>query len=212
MVPDILDISQDMVAQRGQNISLRCGGTGDSPLNVSWIRPSGEVHVIDIEDSTGVFWDFEDNTFTIVSASDGGTYTCIAENEGGSANSSVEVYVTPYFITEPLDLFATNGSFQSVTCRAEAFPSPNYIWVALETPLFDVSGTGSDTYLGGSGSSSGRGLGSGDHYMHGYLTNNKTLVFDPVIFGDEGFVYSCIASNEFGVIYTSINMTGKKWL
>ena len=204
-----------MVANRGQNVTLRCSGTGDTPLNVSWVAPSGEVHNVlhsKEEGVSGLFWVAQGFVVTIFSDTDGGTYTCIAENEGGSANSSVVVYIAPYFINEPLDVFATNGSFQSVTCGAGAFPSPDYLWVATGIAMVTESDSAAEAYLGSGGSSSDSffsGSGSGDSFVHEILTENETLIFDPVTSGDEDFVYWCFVYNEFGVIYKSINVTGK---
>ena len=217
MVPHVTDISGDIVASRGQTITLRCGGSGDLPLNVSWLTPSGQVHTSIIDDERQRFmpcssWVAETFAITVTSAADGGSYTCKAENEGGSANSSLVVYIAPYFINEPLDVFATNGSFQSVTCWAGAFPSPDYLWVATEIAMVTESDSAAEASLGSGGSSSDSffsGSGSGDSFVHDILTENETLIFDPVTFGDEDFVYWCFVYNEFGLIFKSINVTGK---
>ena len=217
MVPHVTDISGDIVASRGQTITLRCGGSGDLPLNVSWLTPSGQVHTSIIDDERQRFmpcssWVAETFAITVTSAADGGSYTCKAENEEGSANSSLVVYVAPYFINEPLDVFATNGSFQSVTCWAGAFPSPDYLWVATEIAMITESDSAAEASLGSGGSSSDSffsGSGSGDSFVHDILTENETLIFDPVTFGDEDFVYWCFVYNEFGLIFKSINVTGK---
>ena len=122
------------------------------------------------------------------------------------------VYIAPYFINEPLDVFATNGSFQSVTCWAGAFPSPDYLWVATEIVMVTESDSAAEASLGSGGSSSDSffsGSGSGDSFVHDILTENETLIFDPVTFGDEDFVYWCFVYNEFGLIFKSINVTGK---
>ena len=37
----------------------------------------------------------------------------------------------------------------------------------------------------------------------------KALLFDPVLFGDEDFVYWCVASNNYGEVYASVNVFGK---
>ena len=212
MIPHVTDISGDIVASRGQIITLRCGGSGDVPLNVSWLTPSGEVHTSIIGENDDErqrllpysSWVAETFTITVTSAADGGSYTCKAENEGGSVNASVVVYVTPYFTTEPSDIFTTNGSIEIATCRAEAFPPPDFRWVATNTTNFR---SGSD---GGSGDD-GSGFESPEPlvYYEEYLTDNESLLFDPVVFGDERFFYWCIASNDYGEVYAFMNIVGK---
>ena len=211
MAPDITQISENVVESRGQNVTLRCRGTGDAPLNVSWVTPSGEVHSV-LTSHAGLFCEAEGFVVTIFSDSDGGSYTCTAENEGGTTNSSLVVYVTPYFTHEPLDVFATNGSFQNVTCRAGAFPPPEYAWVAVpssETASFIESLFTTDASSGSGESNFFSGSGNGDYVSYYLLTENETLVADPVTFGDEGFVYWCFVYNDFGLIYATINVTGK---
>ena len=212
MIPHVTDISGDIVASRGQIITLRCGGSGDFPLNVSWLTPSGQVHTSIIGENDDErqrlmpysSWVAETFTITVTSAADGGSYTCKAENEGGGVNASVVVYVTPYFTTEPSDIITTNGSIEIATCRAEAFPPPDLRWVATNKTNFR---SGSD---GGSGDD-GSGFESPGPlvYYDENLTDNESLLFDPVLFGDERFLYWCIASNDYGEVYASLNIVGK---
>ena len=129
---------------------------------------------------------------TDIRAMDGGTYTCIAENELGVVSDSVVVYVVPYFTFQPSDILTTNGSNESTTCAAEAFPPPTLLWIALSGPVIEY----------GSGL-----IGSGMGEM-GSFEDMEDLVFDPVEFGDEG-VYHCNASNEYGEALTNITVTGE---
>ena len=208
MIPDITDISEDAVATRGGNITLRCSGTGDIPLNVSWLTPSGEVHTSFISKDSNErnrllpysSWEADIITITVASAADGGSYTCHAENEGGSTNTTVVVYVTPYFTTEPSDIITMNGSIENATCSAEAFPPPEIKWVKTNV-------TGSESGSGNDGS----GFDDSEQliYFSEYITDSHSLIFDPILFGDEVFVYWCIASNYYGEIYTRMNMNSK---
>ena len=212
MIPDITDISEDAVATRGEDITLRCSGTGDIPLNVSWLTPSGEVRTSFISEDNNErnrllpysSWEADIFTITITSAADGGSYTCVAENEGGSTNTTVVVYVTPYFTTEPSDIITTNGSIENATCGAEAFPSPEIKWVATNITASE-SGSGSGSGADGSDFDNGEQL----MYFSEYITDNQSLIFDPVLFGDEVFIYWCIASNYYGEIYTRMNVKSK---
>ena len=209
VTPNITDISENAVARRGENITLTCSGIGDIPLNVSWLTPSGEVRTSYISEDNdenrllpNSTWVADTLTFTVASAADGGSYTCVAENEGGSTNTTVVVYVTPYFTTEPSDIITTNGSIENATCSAEAFPPPEIKWVASS-----VTGSESGSGIGSSGFENGEQL----IYISEYLTDSHSLIFDPVLFGDEVSVYWCIASNYYGEIYTRMNVNSK-WI
>ena len=200
VLPLITEISADMVVTRGQTITLRCGGRGEVPLNISWLTPTGQVHTNSISecDNETTSWVDETFTITVTSAANGGSYTCTAENEGGSANASVVVYVTPYFTIEPSDIYTTNGSIEIATCRAEAFPPPELWWVATNATDIEI----------GSGNDNRNGLESVEPLIY-YGEHNESLLFDPVLFGDEDFVYWCVASNNYGEVYASVNVFGK---
>ena len=101
-----------------------------------------------------------------VQASDGGEYSCVVTNAAGSDSSSTFLYVAPYFITQPSNTLATNGSSITLSCEAEAFPSPNYQW----------------------------GRADGDQIRGGIITVTRMLVIDSVMFEDVG-AYYCNASS-----------------
>ena len=195
MALEITEIPDSIVAGRGENVTLTCSGTGETLVRISWVAPSGETQSNSTDEGRTLvpdfIWTAPDFVIYDISADDGGTYTCIAENEQGSVNASVVVYVTPYFTTEPSDIFTTNGSVENVTCMAEAFPPPDIWWVASNNSCTQIfaSGSGSDETI---------------MYEH-----QNVMVFDPVLFGDEDYVYCCYAYNGYGEIYTSVNVTGR---
>ena len=199
VVLEITEISENIIANEGEGVTLRCSGTGEAPVNVSWVTPSGEVNgSTSSENESGrlvpdFLWSAPELIIHFITASDGGSYTCTAENGGGSVNASVVVYITPYFTTEPTDILTTNGSIETATCIAEAFPAPEIWWVAsIGNCAFLASGSG-----------------SGESLVYEHLSDNESLVFDPVVFGDEDFVYCCIVHNDFGDIYSSLSITGE---
>ena len=79
-----------------------------------------------------------ESTLTIsnVTASDGGEYTCTVSNLAGNASNSSTLYVSPYIVTNPVQiLLAINDTTMEVLeCVAEAFPSPTYTWRKLTGP------------------------------------------------------------------------------
>ena len=78
------------------------------------------------------------STLTInnISASNGGEYTCTVSNLAGNASSSSTLYVSPYIVTNPVQILtATNGTtMRVVECEAAAFPFPTYTWTKLTGP------------------------------------------------------------------------------
>ena len=154
-----------------------------------WQNTNGEVH-----SDKSVNFSFGTTTAVInisnIRAIDGGTYTCIAENEMGIAYESAVVYVAPYFTIQPEDILTINGRNERITCAAEAFPPPTILWRALSRPEIKY-GSGSGIFM--------------DLFQeYEYV---EDLVFDPVQFGDEG-VYQCHATNEYGVALNNITLTG----
>ena len=114
---------------------------------------------------------------TNVNASHGGTYTCMPFNSAGNDSRTTEVFISPYFVTLPQSLDASNGSQQALTCPAEAFPDPVYQWEKLDGTI--RSGVTGDM--------------------------DTRLEFSPVMFGDEGMYY-CNASSQ-GIVIQSDTVT-----
>ena len=203
------------ISKNGENVILSCSGVGNTPVNVTWVTPNGEVQTNLYDGDEEFMWRAEDLDIGDIAASDGGSYTCTAENEEGSVNASIVVYVAPYFTTEPTDILTTNGSIETATCRAEAFPSPEIWWVAsIGNCAFLASGSGSGESLVYEHLSDNENLvqlcsetGSCES-GECEISANETLIFDPVLFGDENRVYCCVASNEYGRIYSSFQITG----
>ena len=202
MFLEVTDISADVIASLGETVTLRCSGTGQAPVSVSWVTPAGQTHSATGGDSEQLLPDFiwtaQDFVIANVTASDGGVYTCTAENEEGSVNASVVVYVTPYFTTQLTDILTTNGANETVSCSAEGFPPPDIQWVASI-----------DNYTQFEESFFGSGSGSMESFVFEYLTDNEMLVFDPVVFGDEKFTYFCFATNDLGQVYSSLSVIGE---
>ena len=193
------------MASLGETVTLMCSGRGEAPVSASWVTPAGQTHSATGGDSEQLLPDFIwtalDFIIANVTASDGGVYTCTAENEEGSVNASVVVYVTPYFTTQLTDILTTNGTNETVSCSAEGFPPPDIQWVASI-----------DNYTQFEENVFGSGSGSMESLMFEYLTDNEMLVFDPVVFGDEQFTYFCFATNDLGQVFSSLSVIGEFFL
>ena len=107
-------------------------------------------------------------TLADVEASTGGMYTCVVTNAAGNNTDSTFVFISPYFITEPVDQLTANGSSITLHCLAEAFPSPSYLWARTD----GVPVRGDLTII------------------------TDILVFNPVLFGDEGDYYCNSSSRD----------------
>ena len=104
----------------------------------------------------------------------GGLYQCIAQNSAGSGNDTTYVFISPRFLIHPVQTLAVNGTIQNLTCEAESFPVPQYMWYKHEQDegTLDV---GPDDYL---------------------------LPFNPIVFGDAG-IYQCKATSNSITIYSN---------
>ena len=96
-----------------------------------------------------------------VTASHGGEYTCVVSNIAGSGSASTFVYISPYFTADPQDAGVSNGSLFMLICEAGGFPVLNYQWIRVGDPIRDDLNV-----------------------------TSMTLIFDPILFEDEG-VYVC---------------------
>ena len=119
-------------------------------------------------------------TVTQITVNSGGEYTCVVSNAAGSGSASTWLNVSPEMVSSPTNVSARNGTVHMLVCEAEAFPEPRYEWL-------HIGGTFSENVAG---------------------NNSSTLVFDPVIFGDEGDYYCRATSNGVAVISDNATLTG----
>ena len=146
----------DQVYTRGENVTITCISMG-GPGNVYQWEKDGEIVA---NDSILTLMDID--------ASSGGSYTCTVSNLAGNDTATTTLYVAPYFVTHPENVETSNSSEVNITCLAESFPDPEYVWMRN---------------------------GDSDLVREGVVTPNmpNSLGFRPVLLGDEG-VYTCIAS------------------
>ena len=104
-------------------------------------------------------------TLPNITASDGGTYTCVVTNSAGNSSASVDVNIRPRFTSVSEDLQQRSGDSVTLTCEAESFPEATYVWRRVN------------------------GEGEGED-----LSTSSNLDFPSVMFGDEGG-YICIATS-----------------
>ncbi len=115
-----------------------------------------------------------------VDASDGGDYTCVVFNSAGNTSATTSVFILPYFTVQPDDAGITNGSSISLTCQAEAFPFPSYEWIQVRGSIRSDLSVGSEV-----------------------------LVFNPLLFGDEGDYVCNVTSAETVISSNTVTLSGK---
>ena len=138
-------------------------------LNGSTITSDASSYIISSTDFSSIL------TISRITAPDhGGLYQCIAQNIAGNGSDTTYVFVSPRFIIQPIQTLAVNGMNNNLTCEAESFPVPQYMWYKHEQDgrTLDV---GPDDYL---------------------------LPFNPIVFGDAG-IYQCIATSNSITIYSN---------
>ena len=145
----------DQVFTRGENVTLTCISMG-GPGNVYQWEKNGNVVATD-----------DVLTLMDIDASSGGIYSCTVSNLAGNDSATSTLYVAPYFIIHPENVETSNSSKVNISCLAESFPEPEYMWMK-----------------------------DGDSSLvrEGVITVDmpNSLGFRPVLFGDEG-VYVCVA-------------------
>ena len=110
-------------AEFGDNVTFTCSAQGGPGNEFQWQRNGG-----DLENET-----LANLTVANISASEGGSYTCVVSNAAGDDSETATLYVQPYIETQPEDVLTTNGSEVNFTCVAESFPDPEYQWIDLDS-------------------------------------------------------------------------------
>ena len=120
-------------------------------------------------------------TLSNVTASIGGEYSCVVTNRAGNDTASTFVFVSPFFVAQPVNTEGSNGSAINLTCQADAFPEPEYQWRRVDGKKI------SDKLMG---------------------VNSMSLMFDLLLFGDEGEYYCTATSRNISIGSNIATITG----
>ena len=84
----------------------------------------------------------ENLTVFDIEASDGGMYTCLVSNLAGNHSASTFLFVYPYFVSDPIGEMLSIGDSIVLVCDAEAYPSPEHLWVCPDGRSSCTNNTG----------------------------------------------------------------------
>ena len=161
----------NQIAPYNGSVMFNCTSEGGPYNQHRWI--AGELTL-----SSPVTVESVDDLYTVVSnttilildeviGSSGRVYTCIAINDAGSDSASVTLYVSPEITEDPENVYIQDGDAVTLTCEADSFPSPDYLWEIMN-------------------------MSSGE-FEPIYWELNNTLVFDPIDYEDYG-TYHCVVT------------------
>ena len=164
-----------VVYNEGDNVTFTCSAKGGPGNYLQWLK--------DGEDFGGIIECSENNlTLTDITVSgDGAVYTCVASNAAGTGNASVSLNIHPMLIGHPLNVTTTNGTNETFTCTATAFPPPTYMWHKVDDILPETA-TGA---------------------------SSSTLMLSPAVFGSEGEYYCNATSNGITVSSNTATLTSE---
>lgn len=120
-------------ANDGDNATLFCSATGYPSVEFRWykysqvINPTGRIKIQRFKDQSQL-------QFDPVKKDDEGQYTCQANNEAGSAESSTNVIVhTPPKIQVMRNVTETENNGVTLICEANGDPRPRMEWVRVDS-------------------------------------------------------------------------------
>ncbi|XP_048254248.1 roundabout homolog 2-like isoform X2 [Haliotis rufescens] len=131
--PKIRQLPDDIQANEGDTVELKCQAIGDPEPTVTWKKQDGRI-------SYGRARQLNDGTLRIekVQAEDDGQYICVAENLAGTVEAAgrLSIQTHPSFLIKPLDQVVGQGRTITLQCVVTGNPSPTVFWSkGAEQPL-----------------------------------------------------------------------------
>ncbi|KAL3225999.1 hypothetical protein MRX96_025279 [Rhipicephalus microplus] len=137
--PAIEPFSYPASLREGQRASVMCAViSGDLPINISWTK-DGEPISESNPDTAGILVNTVSGftstlLFKALRLEYRGNYTCVAQNDAGSASHSavMVIHVPPQWIIEPAETSVIKGKTVVIDCEADGFPKPRIRWTKAE--------------------------------------------------------------------------------
>ncbi|KAL3212373.1 hypothetical protein MRX96_035975 [Rhipicephalus microplus] len=137
--PAIKPFSYPASLREGQRAFVMCAViSGDLPINISWTK-DGEPISESNPDTAGILVNTVSGftstlLFKALRLEYRGNYTCVAQNDAGSASHSVVmvIHVPPQWIIEPAETSVIKGKTVVIDCEADGFPKPRIRWTKAE--------------------------------------------------------------------------------
>ncbi|NP_001191400.1 NCAM-related cell adhesion molecule precursor [Aplysia californica] len=176
----------------GDEVKITCQATGVPPPTYQFKK--GDVMVTDEMVNNGVL------TINPLKTTDQATYTCIATNKGGFAESSntLDVKVPPTIEDMEETYDAVSGQELTITCTAKGDPEPSVIWKKDGPQSASTDGivNKGPTY---------EKVGSNQNDME-EKTVAQHMTFKPVTYQDAG-TYICTAFSLVGSANKTVKLT-----
>ena len=121
----VVGIFSEIVADRnpaslGENVTLTCNISESQSPTYTW-----QFNGTDLQTTNSNL------SIPSVSATDGGTYTCLISDGNDTFTTNLILHVNPYFSTTPMSVSTSIGQAFSSTCQAEGFPAPVVSWAMV---------------------------------------------------------------------------------
>ncbi|XP_076316761.1 protein Obscurin-like isoform X4 [Tachypleus tridentatus] len=193
--PKFLKEMKDVSVMTGEDVKFEVKVEGKPSPEVQWYKDSKLL----VEDERIKAMHEEEETFTLtirnVQQDDSGSYSCVAQNSGGSETGlgALIVNAPPSFVKKMKNVDAKNGETVNFCVQIAGNPRPKVKWLKDSDELtLDVDDT---------------------HYKITEDGDSYTLVIDKVTSNDVG-KYTCEITNEYGTESTtgSLKVTGKPTL
>uniref|UniRef100_H3B970 Leucine rich repeats and immunoglobulin like domains 3 n=1 Tax=Latimeria chalumnae TaxID=7897 RepID=H3B970_LATCH len=137
MLPSFTKMPMDLTIRAGTMARLECAADGHPIPQIAWQKDGGTDFPAARERRMHVMP--EDDVFFIVDVKieDIGVYSCTAQNSAGtvSANATLTVLETPFFVRPLVDRTVTKGETAVLHCIAGGNPPPKLNWTKDDNPL-----------------------------------------------------------------------------
>ncbi|XP_071515843.1 hemicentin-1-like [Panulirus ornatus] len=143
-VPQLMEAPEKIVSVSGEVVSLVCSFHGYPRPKISWYFEETPVATTESLLPSGAL------QLSPVRPQQTGNYTCVADNEAGRANHTIELFVLtpPSVEVQPKRVMVVSGKAVTLHCHGEGSPLPTLTWlkghqVITESPGFELSENGS---------------------------------------------------------------------